>query len=58
MIATLILIILYFVELGIHIGRDGQKIDKYYDYKKQIAAIMIVFALYYFAGLFDKFLFI
>lgn len=54
MIATIILLVMMMVGLGIAIGRHGEDQGKYNAWATLLSAI-IQLVLFYYAGLFDKF---
>lgn len=54
MIPTIIIIALIFMELGISLAMHG-KPRKNYNFKMYLISAIIMFTLYYYAGLFDKF---
>ena len=55
MIATLVLLAFQFMGLGTHISRHGEKNKLKYNGWNKLIAIIIIFTLYYYAGLFDVF---
>ena len=56
MIATIIILFFHVIALGIHIAKDGEERRTEYSAIWQLCALIIIFILYYYAGLFDKFL--
>ena len=55
MIATIVLISMMLIQLGINIGKHGEKKDSEYNWWATLIAMVIELVLYYFAGLFNNF---
>lgn len=56
MIATIILLTLLLINLGVTLGKHGEpKKEDYYNFWETLLATAFLLCLYYFAGLFDKF---
>ena len=53
MIAKIILIITNLIQLGIYIGKHGKTQKKEYNAWHYFIAIMVLFTLYYYAGIFN-----
>lgn len=56
MVAAIILIVMNLVSFGIHLGRHGQKKRGEYSAGVAFLAILLLFFLYYKAGIFDHFI--
>lgn len=55
MIATIILLAIMFIDLGIHIARHGKYRDDKYNGWVALLAVIINLVLFYYAGLFNNF---
>lgn len=55
MIATIILLVLQILELGIALAKHGEPKEGDYNFWAELIAVLILIVLYYHAGLFDNF---
>lgn len=55
MICKIIIIVMYFVQLGFYIGKHGEEKDGTYNGYAAAAATVIALLLFYGAGFFDNF---
>ena len=55
MIATIILLALELISLGIHLAKHGEPRTDEYNFWHQLIAFIIVIVLLYFAGVFNNF---
>lgn len=56
MIATIILLVIMCMGLGISLAKDGQEKEGTYNFWLTLFLCIIELVLYYYAGLFDKFI--
>ena len=56
MIATLIILSLHLIGLGAHIAKHGETKESDYNGFTKFIASVIAIILYYYAGMFDKFI--
>lgn len=55
MIATIILLALELISLGIHLAKHGEPREGKYNFWYQLIAFIVVLVLLYFAGVFNNF---
>lgn len=55
MVATIILLTLQALGLGVHLAKHGEKDDSEYNFWIKLLAVGIMLTLYYCAGLFNNF---
>lgn len=55
MICTIILLVLVIANFGFECGKDGQTKESEYSWVSSLIATVITIALFYGAGMFDKF---
>ncbi len=55
MIATIILLVINILELGIVLAKHGEPKEGNYNFWVELTAAIILMVLYYYAGLFDNF---
>lgn len=55
MVATIILLALILVNLGIHLAKHGEPREDKYNFWLYLIATIIELVLYYYAGLFENF---
>ena len=55
MIATIILLFLEALGLGVHLAKHGEKNDSEYNFWTKLIAVCTTLILYYYAGLFNNF---
>ena len=55
MIATIIILVIMLITLGIHLAKHGQTREDHYNFWLYLFCAAIELVLYYYAGLFDKF---
>lgn len=56
MVATIILLAILFINLGIELANHGKPVERDYSFWKKLIAVIINLLLFYYAGLFDKFM--
>ena len=56
MVATIILLCILFIKLGIELANHGEPREGEYSFWKKLIAVIINLVLFYYAGLFDKFM--
>ena len=56
MIATIILLCILFINLGIELANHGKPKEGKYSFWGKLIAVIINLILFYYAGLFDKFM--
>ena len=55
MLATIILLTILFINLGIELANHGKPREGNYSFWAKLLAVIINLVLFYYAGLFDKF---
>jgi hypothetical protein len=56
MIAIIILLVINLLQLGVAIGKHGEsKSDSKHNFWHSLISVIIVFTIYYYAGLFNNF---
>jgi hypothetical protein len=55
MIATIILLVIQILNLGITLAKNGEPKEGKYNFWARLLAVIILIVLYYYAGLFDNF---
>ena len=55
MIATIVLLVLLVLDLGINLGKHGEPKDGKYNFYTSLLCVAIILYLYYKAGLFNNF---
>ena len=55
MIATIILLVIFILNLGIALAKHGEPKEGNYNFWTDLIAVIILIVLYYYAGLFNNF---
>ena len=56
MIATILIVFMMTIKLGVHIAKHGEEMDAKFNFPQQVLFFLLWMGMFYAAGLFDKFI--
>ena len=56
MIATILIVFMMILRVGIHLAKHGEKMDRKFNFPGQLLSHVVDMLILYAAGLFDKFI--
>ena len=56
MIATILIVFMMTLRIGIHLAKHGEEMNKEFSFPRQLLVFLVNIGLLYAAGLFDKFI--
>ena len=56
MIATILIVLLMTLRIGVHLAQHGKGVDAKFNFPRQVLFFLLWMGMFYAAGLFDKFI--
>ena len=56
MIATILIVLIMTLRLGVHLAKHGEEVEKKFNFFRQLLVFVVNVLVFYAAGLFDKFI--